>query len=630
MSTAVITEPSQAQRIAPGATLRRAFSFRPETINKEARTVEVAFSSNIELKRWGEIEILSHAAGAVDLSRLQDGAALLFNHDLDEQLGVVESARIDPDGKGRAVVRFGRSEDAEEKWQDVQDGILRHISVGYKIEEVKLTETRDGVDVYTVTRWQPYEISFVTVPADTTVGVGRNLNTASAIAQAPVEKSQKPNITMSELNNTENKPAGPDLAVETRKASDAEFSRVRSILEIGKKYEMADLAQEFVSERKSEAEFKEAVLTKMQERSKTLKSSGEIGMSEKEARQFRFTRLLAAAADPKNHKLRDAAGYEFEVCEAAAKASHRSVAGMSIPLEVLRTPLDGELARRADVISVKTGNGYTGTGSATVATTLLASSFVDLLRPRTFIMRRASVLGGLVGNFDIPKQVSGASGYWIGEDDPAGQSDVDFGLISLNPKTASGFVDVTRKMLMQSSLDVEALVRLDLARGLAQTIDKAGLYGTGANGQPKGLKLYDGINAVDFAGVNPTYAELVDMESQIAADNADVGSMAYVLNSGMRGYAKSTLKFPGVSGTIWEPGDTMNGYGTEVTNQVTAGDVLFGNWSDFWAAMWGGLELNVDPYSHSTRGRIRVIAMQDVDFAVRRVESFTYGKQLTP
>jgi HK97 family phage major capsid protein/HK97 family phage prohead protease len=628
MST-VATEVSQAQRIAPGVMLRRAL--RVGTIDKEKRTVEVAFSSDVELKRWGEIEVLSHAPGAVDMTRMEDGAAVLFNHNFDTQLGVVESARIDPDGKGRAVVRFGNGTFAEEKWRDVQDGILKHISVGYKIEEVKLNETRsDGTDVYVVNRWQPYEISFVTVPADPTVGVGRNLNTASATAQAPVEKSQKPTITMSANPTAENQPAGPDLAVETRKASDAEFSRVRSILEIGKKYELADLAQEFVSERRSEAEFKEAVLTKMQERTKTLKSSGEIGMSDKEARKFSFVRLLASAADPKNHKLHEAAAYEREVCEAAAKASHRSVAGMSIPLEVLRTPLDAELSKRADVLSVKTGTGYTGTGSATVATTLLASSFVDLLRPRTFIMRRASVLGGLVGNFDIPKQVTGASGYWIGEDDPAGQSDVDFGLISLNPKTASGFVDVTRKMLMQSSLDVEALVRLDLAKGLAQTIDKAGLYGTGANGQPKGLKLYDGINAVDFSGVNPTYAELVEMESQIAADNADVNSMAYVVNSGMRGYTKSTLKFSGVSGTIWEPGDSINGYGTEVTNQVTAGDVFFGNWSDFWAAMWGGLELNVDPYSHSTRGRIRVIAMQDVDFAVRRVESFTYGKQLTP
>jgi HK97 family phage major capsid protein len=302
------------------------------------------------------------------------------------------------------------------------------------------------------------------------------------------------------------------------------------------------------------------------------------------------------------------------------------VQGLSIPLEVLATPLDPVLAQRADVISVKTGNGYTGTGSATVATTLLASSFVDLLRPRTFIMRRASVLGGLVGNFDIPKQVTGASGYWIGEDDPAGQSDVDFGLIPLAPKTASGFVDVTRKMLMQSSLDVEALVRLDLARGLAQTIDKAALYGTGANGQPKGLKLQDGINAVNFAAANPTYAELVAMETAIAQDNAEVDSMAYVVDAGLRGYAKSTLKFSGVSGTIWEAGNTINGYGTEVTNQVTAGDVFFGNWSDFWAAMWGGLELNVDPYTHSTRGRIRIVAMQDVDFAVRRVESFAFGK----
>ena len=78
------------------------------------------------------------------------------------------------------------------------------------------------------------------------------------------------------------------------------------------------------------------------------------------------------------------------------------------------------------------------------------------------------------------------------------------------------------------------------------------------------------------------------METKISQGNADVLSMAYVANAGFRGHAKTTLKFEGVSGTIWEPGNTVNGYRTEITNQINAGDVFMGNFADLVVLMWGG------------------------------------------
>ena len=118
------------------------------------------------------------------------------------------------------------------------------------------------------------------------------------------------------------------------------------------------------------------------------------------------------------------------------------------------------------------------------------------------------------------------------------------------------------------------------------------------------------------------------METQIALDNADVSSMAYVGNAAFRGHAKTTLKFPGVngSGTIWEPGNTVNGYRTEITNQISTGDVFMGNYGDLLIGLWSGLELLVDPYTHSKKGRLRVVVFQDVDFALRRTQSFCVGR----
>jgi HK97 family phage prohead protease len=114
--------------------------------------------------------------GAVNLERLSSGRAnLLVNHDPGDWVGVIESARIDGKDKvGRATVRFGSGARATEVFNDVRDGILSSVSVGYRREDMKLTRSseEDG-DEYTVTRWMPFEVSLVTIPADETVGVGR-------------------------------------------------------------------------------------------------------------------------------------------------------------------------------------------------------------------------------------------------------------------------------------------------------------------------------------------------------------------------------------------------------------------------------------------------------------------------
>jgi HK97 family phage prohead protease len=140
------------------------------------RTVDMSFSSELPVERWYGMEVLSHDAAAVDLERLSSGRAnLLVNHDPDDWVGVIESARIDGKDKvGRATVRFGSSARATEVFNDVRDGILSSVSVGYRRMDMKLTRTseEDG-DEYTVTRWTPFEVSLVTIPADETVGVGR-------------------------------------------------------------------------------------------------------------------------------------------------------------------------------------------------------------------------------------------------------------------------------------------------------------------------------------------------------------------------------------------------------------------------------------------------------------------------
>ncbi len=150
-----------------------AFEIRADRVDDKQRTVQLTFSSEEPYERWWGTEILDHRAGAVRLDRLNAGGALLMDHNTRDQIGVVERAWLEG-RKGHAIVRFGRSARATEVFEDVKDGIRKLVSVGYRIYDLVLERSNEDADVYRAQDWEPYEISLVAVPADPTVGVGRD------------------------------------------------------------------------------------------------------------------------------------------------------------------------------------------------------------------------------------------------------------------------------------------------------------------------------------------------------------------------------------------------------------------------------------------------------------------------
>lgn len=592
--------------------LTRAASADSITVDAESRTIEFPFSSELPVERWFGDEVLSHETKAADLARLNDGAPLLFNHDMDSIVGVVERAWIDKDKRGYAKVRFARTARADEVLGMVNDGILRNVSFGYRI--VDMTEEKvDGRSVYKATRWEPYEISMVTVPADPTVGVGRaesaevravNLTRAEPEPAQPAEPSEE--VTMSEQHI--------DVEVIATQAAEAERSRIASISALGERFKQADLARTLIESGKSLDEARAAFLESIQVEQKPVTGKeADIGLSQKEVRKYSFLRALNALANPGDRASWEAAAFEREVSEAGAKAAGKSSRGLFIPHEILRAQRDLTAGTNAD-------------GGFTVATELMADSFIDILRNRAVVMRAgATMMSGLVGNIAIPKQSGAATAYWVAENSAPTESQQTLAQVAMSPKTVGAFTDISRRLLIQSSIDVEAMVRRDLASVIALAIDSAALYGTAANNQPRGLRNQSGINTKDFAATNPTFAELVAMESEVAIDNADIGSLVYLFNPAQRGAAKTTEKATGTAQFVWEPGNTVNGYRTEVSNQVLAGDVWFGNFADLFVGFWSGLDLMVDPYTGSTAGTVRVVALQDCDIAVRNAVSFCFG-----
>jgi HK97 family phage major capsid protein len=197
--------------------------------------------------------------------------------------------------------------------------------------------------------------------------------------------------------------------------------------------------------------------------------------------------------------------------------------------------------------------------------------------------------------------------------------------VNLTAKTLGAYTEFSRRLILQSSIDVEQMVRTELATVIALEIDRAALYGTGSSSQPEGLKFTTGINTEDFGAAAPTYVELVSMETKVNADNADIGAMSYITNSTIYGGFKTTTKVGTDAVFVLEPGGTVNGYPVVRSNQIASGDVFFGVWNQMIMGMWGALDLQVNPYALDKSGGVRVTALQDVDVAVRHPEAFCRG-----
>ncbi len=596
-------------------------------LSEEDRTVELSFSSDAPIEQWWRtLLVLEHTPEACNLTRLLSGGPLLFNHNRDKHIGVVVAAHVDADGKARATVKFGRSTLAEEKFQDVKDGILCNVSLGFNTDEVKLVEEReDGVDVYRATKWTPYEISLVTIPADTNVGVGRsapepittNQPTGERAMPDPNNPKEPTGEGATRQQGTSPAPATPQFS--TADIQKAERERIASLTRLGDRFKCSEDAKTYVMEGRSVDEFN-AFLIERQGKSEDNPTPEElnkpIGMSERDLQQYSFMNAVRSLLDPNDKRAQEAASLEREASRAAAEATGQSARGLLVPVDVLM---------HSGSRAMNTGSSGAN-GSALISTDLLPGSFIEMLQKKCFLMNIGTKLTGLVGNVAIPKQLETASAYVVGEEEAPTASGGVFGQVPLDPKTIGALVELSRLFMKQSSMDAEALVRSMLANALGQKVNQLALYADGSGKMPTGIKYTTGVNAVSFAVAGkPTFEELVQLETEVAADDADVETMRYLINARTRGHCKSTQKMANTPALIWENGNTINGYNALTTNHVLPNDVFFGNWNDMLIGMWGGLDLTIDPYTKSDSGVVRMVAFQDVDVAVRNAESFCVG-----
>jgi HK97 family phage major capsid protein/HK97 family phage prohead protease len=629
-------------------------------VDRESRTVTFSFSSETPCPFWDGQEVLSHHAGAARMQRINAGGPLLFNHDMNDLLGVVEKAWIGTDHRGYCTVRFGSDERGEWAMNQVDDRILQNVSFWYRVYSY---QSDMDTDTYTALDWEPYEISLVTVPADASVGVGRsaagdeydvaihekqtNPATADITEEEEMIKRKQRKLDVLEGQRTAGAPAAPAPApAPGADPAAVEHARVNEIEAMCRSHQIGDETRTLmVTLRTPIEQARGIVLNEVLARGRgvaSLGSSTNPDMTEREKAKYSMLRAINAAVKERlgeSNPWKDA-GFEREISQAIGQRSGKMTAGIYVPTNLQFA------ARNADY-SVGTGAGLSGSsgGSNLVATNLMAGSMIELLRNKARVFGLgAQMLSGLVGNIDIPRQKAAGQSYWVGEGGTLSQTGAQFDKVSLSPKHIGALSLITRNMLQQSTPDVDMLARADLLSTLALGIDLAALSGTGASNQPLGIANQAGINQI-IGGVNGaaiTIDHLIDMETGVADSNADSDSMAYLANARTVGALKKLKSANGEylwsnspmgqrSGT---PGE-INGYTVARTNQVrknlTKGtgtnlsEVFFGDWSQVLVGEWGVVEILPNPYAAGLyeAGGIELRVLQTLDIAVRHPQAFS-------
>jgi len=620
---------------------------------KEENTYEFSFSSTYPVERSFGTEILSHDEGAIDFGRLNGGVApVLWNHDINQVIGIVRNAYLDKDKKkGRAVVELSRNSKAQEVKRDIDDGILSAISVGYRILEMEEREI-NGSNAFMATRWEPHEVSVVASPAAPDVGISRGLideNSMPSAKKQDIVEDKRVNAASHDaqlLNpkKTETMSEKQDLEVlrseAAKSAASEERKRIKEINSMCAKRGFDDLAEQLVNNGSSVELCRAAILERIDAKPVETAKPIEEQLSPKEKEQYvRDYKITSGIKGLITGDWSDkASGFAREISQQIAKDSQRSNSNGSIFIPY------SALAKRATYVT----SGAT-TGGNIVATDLLADDFVEALRNSTVMVGLGvQTLSGLVGDVAIPRRSGTAStGYLSSQTAALSQAESTFDQISMTPKTLGTLSKFSRNMLIQATPGIEDLIRTDISDGINVGLDLGILNGTGSSGQPTGIMQTSGIGSVAMGtnGGAITVDALVDLETAMMEDNAAVNadSISYVTNAKVLGAIKK-LKTSGgeylVNNNLAAIGRggtplVVNGYPLAMTNQVpsnltkgsTSGScsaVVMGDFSQAILGLFGsGIEITAgedgDDFSKNLVSIKGVVAF---DVAVRHAQSF--------
>ena len=614
-----------------------------------SETPYVRYMEDPESGEWVKaLEVLGHKPEEIDNTRMRDGLVIQDTH-YGEQIGIMDKPEI-KDGKIVGTIRFGHSQKARDIEADALDGIKRNMSVGYIVNEYK----RDGVDektglpIFRVTNWTPYEASFVNCPADTNIGVGRQASTTEnrngnhAGTVNPETTTETTAPAVGERQNTMKLTAEQRQKIrELASAAHVSGEEVADILTSERSFE--EIREELLNRREKYLAELAKKPAKPAEESRAVIDEGD---KAKIRKQYDFVKVLRYFAEMSESKTSNIdIGFEREISDELAKQTGRAVQGILLP-DFIRSAAnvsDGGLTFGTPAYNTDTSSGgITGIGGAgknLVETLLLSGQFIEAL-VATLVLRGelgAEVLSGLVGNISIPKGGSISGGWISAEGGNAPKKNPTVGQITATPHTYGAYVDITRKLLLQSSVNVQAKVLGWLMYACANGLETAAFQGTGSSGQPTGLctALNSGATAWSNA---PTFDKIIDLIAATKTANSYKPSMKFVGNAGVWAKLAKTRDFEILTDGADTPKNVAAIGGSvrlldTATNKIVGRDfveanlmpsakLLFGDFTQLCVCLWSGTDIVIDPYANSISGGLRLVALQDSDILIKRPESF--------
>lgn len=641
--------------------------------------VDMAFASEEPYERWWGVEILDCSDSAVRLDRLNNGAALLYNHNWNDLRGTHVPGSIKcVDGVLRGKVRItsatalGRDTIAL-----VETDVLTKASVGYNVHKVieqttvkgevktreldgsafeqlltraqqeyrgdvakfrreldrkfgAFTRSPDEPPIYRVVDWEPFENSLVTIPADDTVGIGRMAEgaAASTVATPPKGTSTERSKTMT-VQVEENAPAGAAAEQQQGDRFSAEhiakmvtqkhmdFARAAEDNEIESRH-----VRDWIERGLNYDQVGDEIVKILAERGKDQKHSrGWLGLSRNETEDYSVLRAISAMCEGtwKN------AGLELEAHRALAEKLGKTNLGersLLVPADVLKRGVKRE--QRDLTVATASAGGYL------VETANMG--FIDLLRNRSVAMNMGVTrLSGMSGNVSIPRQTAAGTAYWLANEATAiTESQLTLGQIALTPKTVGAYTEVSRLLMLQSSPDAEGLVLSDLAQVVGLAADLAILQGSGASGQPTGLSNTSGVGSV--TGTSIAYAGILEFQTDVAAGNTLFPNSGYVTTPAVAALLMQRQRFSSTDTPLWE-GNVLDGrvagFRAMSTNQSASATIYFGNWPAIVLAEWGVLELDINNAANFPAGIVGLRAMYTMDVGVRYPGAFSIATSVT-
>ncbi|HCS4744790.1 TPA: phage major capsid protein [Escherichia coli] len=633
---------------------------------------EIAFSSTQPYQRqfWDEQnqemvvldEILVHTPEAVDLSRLNNNAPLLFNHNFDNHIGVVCNARIDADNVGRALVKFSKHGTlANDIRNKVIEGTMEKISVGYDIKEYHIDYTKGQL---IVTKWAPYELSFVTVPADDTVGLNRSLNTitvnleakrdmtkeqieeikeeqeSAQVEETPVEENKESEVEetqerqVEENKEDENLEDGKDA--EHPESVDDDSSTVRETEEVKEEREAAPVEEEKIEEvaERSEEDEEEirAIARELNIDDEELKRALAIKDMTPEAFRTKALNNLVNAQrnneqikDSKMEKTFDLNNVIRSLVDGAALGANEaeySAMAAGAAMQRGRAARGGSVFVPAAAMRAASAGNTKADLTAITDEKLMTESYIEMLMPESVLGRLGvTVYSGLNSPTAIPKMTKSsvdAFGF-VDENGAAPESKAEFANVKLSPKTFAGGNPISRQSL-KTVPGIASLITDHINKAVRIKLEQLILSDKANDRGPAGLikQLVDANRVTKKAAFS-----YKDFLKEIAA-LTDAGVPAQAIKFAMSGATaaelESTLKDNGVSGYIIENGK-LAGYEVVTSGVIPADHIVLGAFDGITIGEWGGLELDMDLTTYRDRGAVVPRIFVDLDYVVAQPEA---------